>query len=403
MIPKNELKAEDVRQMAEQVVRDHLTSHIEGYTWDTASVLNVLLKAAHDGQSVESGCADLSHVAGSNALREQLNRVLDVCDLRRHEVEMNAGLAACFPADLPRQGREMALDVHDEPFYGQTPELRTDACRGEATEGTPYCYRIASVYVMWRQVRVTLAVTYGLPEDSKLSVVQRLRQRMQQLGFRLSVLYADKECCEGNIIAYLDQEGLPAVIACSIRGKPGGTRAVCQGRKSYCTTYPFTDGTMARLAVVATLKRDKQTGKRQRTWSASKTRQRYRRRCGIESSYRQFGDLRAQTTSRNPALRFFLLGLAFLPLNIWVFLRYRATRLITGGPTRLQAEAFRLNRYIAFYAVPLSLPSVCSWLFPFTLADYTWELLSLANGVVADRSPHMPAKPRVSSPAARHA
>ncbi len=358
MITKNELTAEDVRQMAESVLRDYLNVNIDGYKWDTASVLNVLMKAAIDGQSVESMCADLTEVAGSNALREQLNAVLDVYDLRRHEVEMNAGLAACLPADLPRRGREMALDLHDEPFYGKTLELRTYACRGEASEGTTYFYRVASLYVMWRQVRLTLAVSYVLPEDSNLSIVHRLVQRMQQLGFGPSVLYADKAFCEGEIIAYLHKKHLPAVLACSIRGKTGGTRALCHGRKSYGTTYTFSDGTTARLAIVASLKTDKKTGKRTRTWlvfvlvhldwSASKTRQRYRRRFGIESAYRQFGELRARTTSRNPAFRFFLLGLAFLLLNIWVRLRYLATRLIALGPTRLAADAFRLHRYIAF-------------------------------------------------------
>ena len=358
MITKSKLTAEDVRQMAESVLRDYLNVNIDGYKCDTASVLNVLMKAAIDGQSVESVCADLTEVAGSNALREQLNAVLDVYDLRRHEVEMNAGMAACLPADLPRRGREMALDLHDEPFYGKTLELRTYACRGEASEGTTYFYRVASLYVMWRQVRLSLAVTYVLPEDSNLSVVQRLVQRMQQLGFRPNVLYADKAFCEGEIIAYLHKKHLSAVMACSIRGKTGGTRALCHGRKSYCTTYTFTDGTTARLAIVATLKTDKKTGKRTRTWlvfvlvhldwSASKTRQRYRRRFGIESSYRQFGELRARTTSRNPAFRFFLLGLAFLLLNIWVRLRYLATRLISLGPTRLVPDAFRLHRYIAF-------------------------------------------------------
>jgi putative transposase len=378
MITKNELTAEDVRQTAEQVLRDHLNVNIDGYKWDTARVLNVLMKAAIDGQSVERACADLNEIAGSNALREQLNVALDVYDLRRHEIEMNAGLAACFPADLPRMGREMALDLHDEPFYGKTPELRMYACRGEAKDGTTYFYRVASVYVMWRQVRVTLAVTYVLPEDSNLSVVQHLIQRMQHLGFRPSVLYADKEFCEGPIIAYLHQEGLPAVLACSIRGKTGGTRALCHGRHSYCTTYTFTDGTTARLAIVATLKVDKKTGKRRRTWlvfvlvhldwSASKTRQRYRRRFGIESSYRQFGAWRARTTSRHPAFRFFLLGLAFWLLNIWVRLRYLATRLIAVGPARLVPDAFRLHRYIAFlrraielaFGAPMAIP-IYSW------------------------------------------
>jgi putative transposase len=83
-------------------------------------------------------------------------------------------------------------------------------------------------------------------------------------------------------------------------------------------------------------------------WSAKKVAQRYRRRFGIESTYRQLDPLRARTTSRNPALRFFLLGLGFLLLNIWVMLRWLATRLIAPGPARWREDAFRLFRFITF-------------------------------------------------------
>ena len=103
-----------------------------------------------EGQTIESVCEDLALEVGSNTVREQLNALLDVYDLREHECEMNAGLAACVPEALPHRGREMALDMHDEPFYGKTPELRTYACRGEAKEGTTYFYRVATLYVMWR-------------------------------------------------------------------------------------------------------------------------------------------------------------------------------------------------------------------------------------------------------------
>src|SRR3954452_13251357 len=168
---------------------------------------------------------------------------------------MNRALVGCVPAQLPRRGREMALDYHDEPFYGQTGELRSYASRGQAKEGTTHFYRIASLYVMWRQVRVTLALTYVLPEDSTLAVLTRLIQRMSHVDFTPSVLYLDKGFCEGEIIIYLRQAKLPAVIACPLRGKVGKerTRALATGRRSYCADYTFTDGTTAHLALVATL------------------------------------------------------------------------------------------------------------------------------------------------------
>jgi putative transposase len=323
-------------------------------------VLNVLLKAAVEKRSIEAVCADLSDVVDSNTLREAVNRVLTVEDLRQHEAEFNAALAECIPATMPRCGLEMAVDFHDEPYYGKSEALHAYTCRGEAHEGTTYFWRIASLYVMWREVRVTLALTYVLPKESALEILQRLLKRRTALGFRTKVLYLDKGFCTGKIIHYLHKTHQPSVIACPIRGKQGkgGTRALCHGRKHYRTRYTFTDGTTADVAVVPTLKRDKKTRKRKRTWlvyvlihldwSAKKAQQRYRRRFGIESSYRQLGQVRAHTNSRNVALRFFYLALALLLLNVWTYLRCVCTRIIAKGPFRLALNRFRLARFIAF-------------------------------------------------------
>jgi IS4 transposase len=211
---------------------------------------------------------------------------------------------------------------------------------------------------MWRQVRLTLALTYVLPEDSNLSIVQRLLQRMQQLGFRPSVVYMDKAFFEIAIVRYLTTSDIPALIACPIRGKRLGTRPLCQGRKAYVTDYRFHDGTLTRAAVVPTRPVHQFTRRRHLKWrvyllihldwSAHKASQRYRRRFAIESSYRQFGSLRARTTSRNPALRFFLLALALFLRNIWLLLRWLTTRAIDPGLPRWRPKAFRLSRFIAF-------------------------------------------------------
>ena len=95
--------------------------------------------------------------------------------------------------------------------------------------------RIASASVIWRGLRLTLALTYVLPEYSTLQVLQRLLQRLSMLGIQPGVLYLDKGFCHGEVIRYLQDKRQPAVLACTIRGKAGGTRALCQGRKSYPT------------------------------------------------------------------------------------------------------------------------------------------------------------------------
>jgi len=222
IIPKNRLDGEDVRTLTERLLREHLSFEVEGYKVTTSMVLNVLLKAAIEQRSIDAVCADLVGVVDGNTLREALNRTLTVEQLRQHEVEFNAALAACIPAPMPRQGLEMALDFHDEPFYGHTEALRAYTVRGEARAGTTYFWRIATLYVLWRGVRVTLALTYVLPQESRLSILQRLLQRRTELGFRPKVLYLDKGFCQGEIITYLQEADLPAVIACSIRGPYAG-------------------------------------------------------------------------------------------------------------------------------------------------------------------------------------
>ena len=191
------------------------------------------------------------------------------------------------------------------------------------------------------------------PEDTTLAVVLRLLERMTHLRYKPSVLYLDKGFCQGEAIQYLKDANLPAVLACPIRGQPGkgGVRALCHGRRSYCTDYTFTDGTTARLALVATLVPDK-TGKKRRKWlafvlihldwSAQKTGQWYHRRFGIEATYRQLDRLRIRTATHNPALRFFVLGFGFLLLNAWARLRLAVSRVIAVGPTRLTPTAFQL-------------------------------------------------------------
>src|SRR5690242_13450892 len=119
IIVKNRLKAEDVRTVSEALLKKHLSLEVDGHKLTTEMALNVLMKAAIEQRSIEAVCADLTEVVDSNTLREALNRELRVEALRQHEAEFNAALADCIPPAMPRRGLEMAIDFHDEPFYGK--------------------------------------------------------------------------------------------------------------------------------------------------------------------------------------------------------------------------------------------------------------------------------------------
>ncbi len=74
-------------------------------------------------------------------------------------------------------------------------------------------------------------MTFVLPEDETVEVVRRLFQQLQALKLHLGVLYLDRGYCSSGVIAYLNQMQQPALLACTIRGKQGGTRKLCHGRK----------------------------------------------------------------------------------------------------------------------------------------------------------------------------
>jgi hypothetical protein len=354
MIPHYELKAEDVRQYALEKMKEYIAVEAHGYCCTTDMIFDVLFKASAEGSSVEATCADLEAVADSNTIRAYLNQAIEMRQLRETEKQINAALASCLPQAMRRTGIEIAIDFHDEPFYGKSEQTRQVTVRGQAKKGTTHFVRIATAYVIWRQVRLTLAMRFVLPGETALESLEFLLKRLKQLGVSSKVLYLDKGFAATPIFRFLTRSNQPAILACPIRGKTKGIRALCQGATSYRTVHTFTDGTQAAVALKASLVPDK-TGKRRRKWLAfivlgldwpvDKIYQEYRRRFGIECSYRMVRRVRATTTSRNPALRFFLLGIGLILLNAWVFLRWEFARLMARGPYRVNEPLFRFHRF----------------------------------------------------------
>lgn len=357
MIHQHELKANDVHAYTVEILKEHLRIQANGYICKTEMIMNVLIKASAERSSLEAACAYLQETADSNTIRAYLNAALPIEKLREQEQQVNQALASCTPHDLVCTEIEIAIDFHDEPFYGKQAETRKVTCAGQAKKGTTHFVRIATAYLIWRQVRLTLAVRYVLPGETALDTLKFLLKRLKKLGFSAKVLYLDKGFASTDIIQFLTAQHQPAILACPIRGKKGGTRALCRGRSSYSTRYTFTDGTQTNIAMKASLVPNA-SGKLRRKWlafililldwSPDQVYEEYRRRFGIECSYRLLRRVRASTTSRNPSLRFFLLSLGLILVNAWVFLRWTFSRLLARGPRRVDEPRFRLERFTKF-------------------------------------------------------
>lgn len=345
------------------LVRRHIPLTADGYRCQTEDLWRLLVGAAARHTTLEALCADLVDAPDANTVRGYLTAQLQARDIPTQEQRWNDALTALLPAWLLARPQEVAVDFHDEPYYGRCDAADPDnwVCRGEAQAGTTYFYRCATASVMQRDVRFTLAVVFVKPGDDKVALLARLLSYVRQAGVRLRCLYADKGFCTIPVLRWLLNARVPAILATPIRGKHGGTRALCQGRTSYRTTHTFQSAEHGALtvpvAVVRTYQR-RRSGQRTASWllyvclgvddPPSRVRKRYRRRFGIESSYRLMEQVRARTTSPSAGLRCLLMGLALVLVNVWIRLHWQFLRVPGRGPRRVARHAFRLDRLARF-------------------------------------------------------
>lgn len=359
-----ELSAPEVLQHTVSTLHEHVPLHADGYKCTTADLFNILVGVAATKGTLESVCADLAGTPDPQTMRSYFNDQLCVEELPELEQQLNAALAAEVPRRVRRQAQEVAIDYHDRPYYGKGEQDHELWVRGKAKDGTTRFYRIATAYLVLNGLRVTLALRFVLPDDDTVSVLDRLLRRVKAQGIRVSCLLLDKGFESVAVMAYLTRQGQAALLACAMRGTTGGTRALCQGRKSYSTTHTFTSsqGTefTAALLVCRVVTTARRTGRHQRqaAWlvfvqihlalSPRYARHLYRSRFGIETSYRCEGQVRGWTTAKNPAYRFVLLALAFVLLNVWVHLRWLFTQVPQRGGRWLDTNRFQLLRFAKF-------------------------------------------------------
>jgi putative transposase len=358
------LTDQEVLEYACTGLQEHLPLEAAGYKCSTEDLLNVLLGVGVSCDTIESVCADLVGTPDADTIRQYVNEQLTEEELPELERCLNAALAAEIPLRLWRRARDVAIDFHDRPYYGKASQEEGLWVRSRAKDGTTRFYRVGTAYVILNGLRVTLTIRFVLPSDDTVSVLHILLRRVKALDIPIQCLFLDKGFSGTEVMTYLDQCGLSALIACPIRGKTGGTRALCRGNKGYRTTHTFKGQNgksfTAELAVCRVFTTSKRTGrmKRRPDWlvfilinlelSPRQARRLYRRRFGVETSYRCSGQLRGWTTSKNPAYRFMLIGLGFFLLNVWLHLRWLFTQVPRRGRRKLDTKRFQLTRFAKF-------------------------------------------------------
>ena len=84
--------------------------------------------------------------------------------------------------------------------------------------------------------------------------------------------------------------------------------------------------------------------------SPTEIREQYRKRFGIETSYRQMRQARIYTCTRNPHLRLLFVAISLILRNLWVWIHQTLLSEGTGKDFKVHLERLRLKRMLDWIA-----------------------------------------------------
>jgi hypothetical protein len=335
------------------LLKDH------GWRCTAAVVWNVVLRAAARMTSVFAACSDLarapSQEAVFGALVEGLPKTLRVLEAR-----LNLALTGNLPRPMRRRSWQVAIDWHLQPYYGEPYASRNEIYYGKPRQGTKKFHAYATACIVQYGQRYTLALSWVRRQETMAVVLGRLIAQIRNSGLKTRCVLLDRAFFSVPVVALLQQEKLPFLMPVVFRGrkpkrgrKATGLRWIQRQRAGWHEHTLQNKQRQATIAVCVAYRTHRNRKDRKRVqqkllfgaWrvhgSPQEIRTRYRKRFGIETSYRQMRQARIYTCTRNPRLRLVFVAVALILRNLWVWIH--ATHLADGPRDNLTLNPQRLR------------------------------------------------------------
>jgi hypothetical protein len=355
-----QLTAQDVHQLVGETLQEHFQLDMTNRDYTAQDIWDVLVAAAVERLSIEMASQLLEAAPSGTLVRTLIKNMLqDVGEITMLEKRVNELLTARLPRKLLQSKLPVAIDLTELPYHGQHADDDPYVRRGRAKQGTTHFYMFATMYVVKKNKRYTLGVMLMGRTEKAQDVVERLLGWGKELGLRLKRLYLDRGFDNNGLVAYLKKQPFPTIIPLVVRGKQGGSRALLVGRKSYTTTYERKSAVYGQETLPLHIVCKYSKGKYKRNGlfhfayivigklksQPAQIAQEYRRRFGIETSYRLMNTVRARTTCKIAFFRLFLVALAFLCLNLWQYVKWAYLFTSKPGPRTVLHHLLPLARW----------------------------------------------------------
>lgn len=341
-----------------KLVKDH------GPRCTAAVVLGIVLRAAAQCLSVSAACRDLAKAPSDRAvltaLEDGLPKTLPVLERR-----LNEALCGDLPRNMRRRKWQVAIDWHLVPYYGRPFRSRNEICRSQPKQGTAQFHTYATACIVEYGRRYTLALTWVRRHESMVTVLRRLLARIREIGLKIKCLLLDRAFFNFAVIELLQQENLPFLMPVKFAGRHPKKRRKLTGlralKRQAAGWYSHTMKKGKRevtfsVCVNYRCYQDRRTGEKRNqkllfaAWHVHGTpteiREQYRKRFGIETSYRQRRQGRIYTCTRNPHVRLFFVALSFILRNVWVWIHQMRLAEGAGATLTLHLELLRFKQML---------------------------------------------------------
>jgi hypothetical protein len=350
-----------VHALASEILQSCLKLTDHGPKCTARNLLLVLFFAAARTASIFDACRRLCDAPSDQAVRNALGAMLPK-RMSTMEQRLNQALVAKLPNGFFRRRYPMAIDTSDICYYGQPHRNQRELRRGKRKAGTSRFHCYATLYVIRRGERFTVAMTYVWKDDSHSDIVKRLLEQAQSIGLKTPrYLLLDRGFYGLDVVQSLKGVGCPFLMPVVHRGRKSkrslselkGTRRFWAWKKSGFSTHDMKNGKRKISVNIAVAQRRGRNGSRPLPmvfcfWgftpgSPKQAGEIYRSRYGIETSYRQMNQGRIRTCTRDPILRLLLGGIALVLRNLWVWLHRTLLSHVRGNSIQVHLELLRLR------------------------------------------------------------
>lgn len=325
------------------------------------NLFEILVRAASIGDSIENTSKVLEQSPCGNDIRYHLEKINDFEQVER---QINSALKSRIPKRIKKGRHKIAIDLNLIPYYGKPNSDEEDYIyRSEAKSGTNSFYAYATVYVLTRNKRVTLAIRGVRWYDTSVAIITYLLAEINSLNIDIKAFYLDRGFFNVPVIRWLKALKIRFIMPAIRRGKKKGIKQFLKGKSSYRTTYTMSrgkdDDVTFDLWIICKYRKGKGKIKKHGVEyfayvvydvkiNLTYVHEDYRKRFGIESSYRLKNLCRIKTNNKKPALRLLFVGISFLLINIWVYLLWFKVSRARKGRRLVYNNLFGLKQMLAF-------------------------------------------------------